>query len=136
MPTGLTLFDRIWNRHVVTLGPGGRTLLYIATWRSRRGGARSATSGSGGGDGAMTRRAAAPPLTFAGLGASGTSVPAWAGRWEPLGFFRAAMAETPRSALYSNSREGPCLTIVDTEGCPPSFHCVWSLLNLLHAFAS
>ena len=37
MPTGLTLFDEIWNRHVVTLGPGGRTLLYIATCRSRRG---------------------------------------------------------------------------------------------------
>ncbi|MBI1959188.1 MAG: LLM class flavin-dependent oxidoreductase [Candidatus Rokubacteria bacterium] len=40
IPTGLTLFDKIWNRHVVTLGPGGRTLLSIATCRSRRGRAR------------------------------------------------------------------------------------------------
>src|SRR6185295_10259086 len=27
--TGLTLFEKIWNRHVVTEGPGGQSLLYI-----------------------------------------------------------------------------------------------------------
>jgi len=34
MPTGLTLFDKIWNRHVVTLGPGGRRLGYASAIRA------------------------------------------------------------------------------------------------------
>jgi 3-isopropylmalate/(R)-2-methylmalate dehydratase large subunit len=29
MPTGLTMFEKIWNGHVVADGPGGQTLLYI-----------------------------------------------------------------------------------------------------------
>ena len=27
--TGLTLFEKIWRRHVVTEGPGGQSLLYV-----------------------------------------------------------------------------------------------------------
>jgi len=29
MPTGRTMFEKIWSRHVVAEGPGGQTLLYI-----------------------------------------------------------------------------------------------------------
>ena len=29
MPTWLTMFEKIWSRHVVAEGPGGQTLLYI-----------------------------------------------------------------------------------------------------------
>ena len=92
--------------------------LYSAV--NRRRAARSATSGSGVEIGGTT--CSTVGLLLIGLRLAVSAFPslrAAIGDRGRLAFFARAMGKTPLSALYSNSREGPCLTIVGTEGGPP-----------------
>jgi hypothetical protein len=85
--------------------------------------ARSATSGSGGGIWDTICRAVGLLVIDLPLETSGgPSLLAAVGRRGFLAFFGLAMAETPLSAFYSNSRGGQCLAIVGTEGAirPPA----------------
>jgi hypothetical protein len=89
--------------------------LYSAV--NRRRAARSATSGSGVEIGGTT--CSTVGLLLIGLRLAVSAFPslrAAIGDRGRLAFFARAMGKTPLSALYSNSREGPCLTIVGTEG--------------------